>query len=768
MYKLIAILAVWLCGLATCLSQDYTPQDLKALHKKLRMAKTDTQRITIWLELEKHHYMVSYHPDFPKSIDSAIYYVQKAETLSQTTGYKKGIGNVYIAWAEINKMTEHPDAARSFSNKAIDYFSKFGDKNDQANAYFSLADVMPEDKNIADKVSTYGKALKLYQEAGNKKEQAAMLVWIGIYEMGLMGNMQKGMEHLLEAREIYGAIGYERTQSVDCYIGIGYTHTGDFKKALEYLLLAIKAVEKTHDDSQEAAEVYNHAAAIYYKLKDYETAIGYFRSSYELYNMHGNKQQIVHVQCNLINSLLVLGREKEAVVMIADLDKNFYSFSSMYQITAMSTLITASLKVQDFKRAEKYYRKAIAISARYPDDDMRQNLLYPAIIEYQYKSKEFEGARAFVLKYQKLSQKIKNPTGIAKAHQFLFRLDSIQSKFDSALTHLKMEKAINDSLLNATKNQQISELQIKYDTEKKDKDLTVKEQANQLLKKQSELQQSKLLQTTLVKNISFGSLVLLAIIIALLYSRNRTKQKNNRILESQKNEINQKNSTLQKLVDEKEWLLKEIHHRVKNNLQMVMSLLNTQSHYLKDEAAMVAIRDSQHRIHSMSLIHKKLYQSDNVIAIHMEIYICELIEYFKKSFDTGQRIRFVTEIEPIELDTSQAVPVGLIINEALTNSIKHAFPNNSEGVITVILRQISGSMLELLIQDNGTGLPDHAVPSGNSSLGMKLINGLSTDLEATLCIENDNGLRISLEFPYDKKIIESHTDTLQNLQASSR
>src|SRR6185369_1941097 len=121
------------------------------------------------------------------------------------------------------------------------------------------------------------------------------------------------------------------------------------------------------------------------------------------------------------------------------------------------------------------------------------------------------------------------------------------------------------------------------------------------------------------------------------------------------NLISRKNEQLQHFLNEKEWLLKEIHHRVKNNLQIVMSLLNPQSAYIDNEPALTAIHDSQHRVHAMSLIHQKLYNSENVSSINMSLYIQELVTYLSDSFNTRQQIRFELAIEPLEMDVSQAV-----------------------------------------------------------------------------------------------------------------
>lgn len=213
--------------------------------------------------------------------------------------------------------------------------------------------------------------------------------------------------------------------------------------------------------------------------------------------------------------------------------------------------------------------------------------------------------------------------------------------------------------------------------------------------------------------------------------------------------IDLKNEKLQNIVKEKEWLLKEIHHRVKNNLQVVMSLLNTQSHYLKDDAAREAIKNSQNRIHSMSLIHKKLYQSNNIVSVNMDLYIRELVEYLKETLNTGQRICFEINADPVELNSAQSVPLSLILNETIMNSIKHAFPDGREGIISISLVALHENRIRLTIKDNGIGYNGSFDDlKASSSLGIKLIIGFSGELNATIQFNDtkERGFAIAIEF----------------------
>lgn len=288
-----------------------------------------------------------------------------------------------------------------------------------------------------------------------------------------------------------------------------------------------------------------------------------------------------------------------------------------------------------------------------------------------------------------------------------------------------------------------SRLNIIYETEKKSMDIIK-------LKNKTLLQQSKLKNEVFLRNSMVIFVLLLLIILGLLYKSFMFKKKTNKVLEIQQNEINKKNNTLQKLVVEKEWLLREIHHRVKNNLHMVVGLLASQTEFLKNEEALQAINSSQNRIHAMSLIHQKLYQSENLSIIDMPSYIFELTEYLKDSFEIRKSIRFVLDVDSFNLPLSHSIPIGLIFNEAVTNAIKYAFPDHKNGIIDISLKTEDHKNYILIIQDNGIGLPADFDPYNNPSLGIKLMHGLSADIDGKFLITNANGTKITLKFIFNE------------------
>src|SRR4030095_8687122 len=190
------------------------------------------------------------------------------------------------------------------------------------------------------------------------------------------------------------------------------------------------------------------------------------------------------------------------------------------------------------------------------------------------------------------------------------------------------------------------ELALKQDSIKsKDKDILS-------LTQQNSLQQENLRQAKIIRNIIIVGIILAVIIIGLLYRQYMQKQRSNHA-------ITQKNEQLQHLLTEKEWLVKEIHHRVKNNLQMVVSLLNAQTEFLVHPSAIDAIKESRERMQAIAIIHQKLYQLDNNTKVNMHLYIDELIDNIKYSFADSERIHFKVDVADISLDISQSVPLGL-------------------------------------------------------------------------------------------------------------
>lgn len=196
---------------------------------------------------------------------------------------------------------------------------------------------------------------------------------------------------------------------------------------------------------------------------------------------------------------------------------------------------------------------------------------------------------------------------------------------------------------------------------------------------------------------------------------------------------------------EKEILLKEIHHRVKNNLQVVSSLLKLQANYLKEEKMVSIFRESQHRVRSMALVHETLYQSKDLMKSDFSDYIKKLVNDLFTSYGVNQRrIQFQVEISSIHLDIDTAIPCGLIINELVSNSLKYAFVDRSTGEIKICFFPNPCGRFVLIVQDNGLGIPSGLDFCNTESLGLQLVCSLSQQLGATIHLDQTEGTRFTI------------------------
>jgi two-component sensor histidine kinase len=200
-------------------------------------------------------------------------------------------------------------------------------------------------------------------------------------------------------------------------------------------------------------------------------------------------------------------------------------------------------------------------------------------------------------------------------------------------------------------------------------------------------------------------------------------------------------------LQEKEVLLREIHHRVKNNLQVISSLLNLQATVVQDASLMAQYQDSQNRIRSMALIHEQLYRSDNLAEIDLGVYLRELTASLAQTYHRqAEGIAFQVEADSVLLDIDTAVPCGLLVNELVSNALKHAFPDGRKGTVTVELRCEAGSQVRLVIHDDGVGLPPGLDLRQTTSLGLQLVNSLVRQIAAGLEISTGAGTRFEIKF----------------------
>ena len=207
--------------------------------------------------------------------------------------------------------------------------------------------------------------------------------------------------------------------------------------------------------------------------------------------------------------------------------------------------------------------------------------------------------------------------------------------------------------------------------------------------------------------------------------------------------------------------MKEIHHRVKNNMQLISSLLELQAGYIQDPKALSVFQECKNRIRSMALIHEKLYQSTNLDRIDFAEYARGLVNMLSRTYRTSAQVNVELQIEALSLNLETAVPLGLILNELISNSLEHAFPNRQSGTIRVSLLSAKDNLMSLIVQDDGIGLPPNFDLQKSSTLGLRLIHILTEQLHARMEMHGNHGVVFTMFFQElkTKEPTETHAST---------
>ena len=509
------------------------------------------------------------------------------------------------------------------------------------------------------------------------------------------------------------------------YTQIGYVfeRNGDIMTAADYAL-RVQNLGIALNDKKAIAISYSDLSNLYWKHSDFESGLELGLISIEYFEELG----------------------------LNDMDYNF-------------TLYVVGNNLLNLKRPQEalaYFERAISMGERY---GFYNNLsdIYISMIDLYTDLNEYEAAEIAGEKAIKYANLIKNDFLLMRSWLAIGRLKLFQGKNNEAIEILKRSLEVatpefgdkfflgqayyrlgqayakNHSYKNAFEAMAVSdslEKEFFFEGSKQKMGLlhtenTLDEKEKLILGMQERINRQSSTQTLI--SIISGLLLVLSLVLYVTYENNKKK---NILLEDQNME--------------KEFLLKEIHHRVKNNLGIVSSLLDLQADKIKDPKIISAIEESRNRVYSMSMIHQKLYQGKNLSTIGMKEYLIDLSQHILDSFGGEGRIEYTYDLEEMELDVDSAIPVGLIVNELLTNSYKHAFPDHRKGMINITCKHMSEDRILLEVADNGVGLLEFDKDDDQGSgFGTQLIDLLIQQLDGSIMTINGLGTRIRMEFDLD-------------------
>ncbi|MBX2890854.1 MAG: tetratricopeptide repeat protein [Saprospiraceae bacterium] len=563
------------------------------------------------------------------------------------------------------------------------------------------------------------RGLQLAEAAGDKTWQPKFCEMQGRMHANHL-QLDSAMLFFDRAMTGYTAIGDKKGQATTTFKQAWvYKKRNQLSQATEADLRALRLMEAIRDQ-EGIADALSRVAEDLYLQERAEDGLQYALRSIEIAERNGLQGQWVYsmrtagfIQFKLRQPEQALRYFDQALAKAKTLD-----FTPIELARLLNDRGNALKHLQRYPEALETYRECLQIAEK-QQIDMAISATSANLGEVYLRMGRYADALPYLLKAIELMERNGDFYNLEENYRHISKTYEHLGNFQSALFFERKSRQVNDSTLNAVSDAKMSELRTQYETEKKE--ATIAAQASQL-------SQQRMLQW-----LSFGIAALLGL-LAFNFRRNAIARKKANALLAAKNQEN-------------ELLLKEIHHRVKNNLEVVSSLLALQSAQIDDQGIKDAMQEGQNRVQSIGIVHQKLYQRDKLAAIEMKDYFLNLSESVLDSFGADDRVSIECAMDQLDVDIDTAVPLGLIVNELLTNTLKYAFPDGRKGKVRIKLEKNPAGMLHLEVADDGVGKSGLTHGTG---FGGQLVALLTRQLSGTMREEVKNGTTVIFDFNLKK------------------
>ena len=501
-------------------------------------------------------------------------------------------------------------------------------------------------------------------------------------------------------------------------LGYVFERKGELVKAADYAMESLRLGEQLND-KKAMALAYSDLSNLFWKQSKFKQGLEYGLKSIVLFEERGIKDLDYDFTLYVVgNNYLELGQHDEALQYYRksiEIGEHYGFYNNLSDVYI--SLVDLNAYLEKFEDAENAGANAVKYAELLENDFMLMRS-WLAIGKMQIlEGKHQDAVRSLSTCINVATADFGDEYYLSQAYEVLSQAYAKTGNYVLAYNAMLKYDALEDQIFTAEADQRISRLQTEFDVAIKESTIKLQE---------TELAQQRTRQTIILIIAVF--LLLFLVFLYRIYQINRKK-----------------NTLLEKQNKEKEFLLKEIHHRVKNNLEIVSSLLALQSAQLTDSSAVEAMQESQNRVQSMSIIHQKLYQGTNLSTIEMKTYLCNLGSHVLDSFGMEEQVKISYDMENMELDVDTAIPLGLIVNELLTNTMKYAFPNNRKGEVKLALTQPSEKKLQLDVSDNGVGQQVNGEIKG-TGFGMQLVDLLCRQLQGKMKQTGEHGTAIRFDF----------------------
>lgn len=552
--------------------------------------------------------------------------------------------------------------------------------------------------------------------------------------LGVQGDMDMYKKYIDSATQI--AYKYRDTAR---YVIVHNFRAGYFKRveqyysALEEYKLALEFFPNVKGVLPQS-DIYLHISDLYSRLEDDGQAIKAARKALSLIDGMGYDKSEAHLLANLAHKYFAA----DSLELALSTYQQAEAIQKKYKRTNYLTDIYAA-KAEIYSRQDKIElaRTQLELAQRCAADiqlDFEKASLYSAEATVYAKLGDYRRSTASALRRLRIARSQGHNGHLIASYRRLADNAKATQNYRLASRYQDSMQISSEALDLDRKRNLTLDLLAKYENTKKEAEIAQLSDANAIA-------EANLRRTRAIQLATWLGLILLTIAALTIFALARQRQKSNQLL-------SEKNQALEASLATNQTLVKEIHHRVKNNLQIVSSLLNLQSLYEKDHDVIEAINTGKNRIQSMSLLHQNLYSNEDLKSISVRKYLLDLLDNISSSFEAdGLTIRINSQIDDIIMQVDQVVSLGLLTNEIVTNSLKHGAGKNKSLQIDYSLKKEHQEVV-LCIKDNGPGLPFDTLPLKTQSVGMQLIRSFSKKLKAQVKIDNTQGAKYTLYIPF--------------------
>lgn len=591
------------------------------------------------------------------------------------------------------------------------------------------------------------RALFLSEKLGYKKGIALSYNNLGtinyykaIYNVALSYH-DRSLELMTEIGDRKGVAGSHNSK------GAVYAQQGNYAEAIEEFLNSLHILEEI-DDQEGVGRSYNNIGSVYYLQGNYNQAKDYYTKALDVLQKSDNEVLVSDILNNMGIISYEEGKYDEALGFhMESLETREAIGSQRGQATSYTNIGDVYAATETFNKALEFQKKALAIQEELGDKKGMLSSLKGIGTVLSLTGNNDE-ALDYMQEVMRISDEIGAKKELRDAYNDMSEIYQRMGDYQKALDYKGQYAQMKDTLFSEQTEEIATNMEAKFENEKKAREI-------ENLTQKTEIQELQLARNNILIISSTIGLIL-ALISVVIYARiNREKRKAMELLQQQ-------NDNIKRQKEEKEVLLKEIHHRVKNNLQVINSLIRLQCAYTDDRIALELFDECQNRIISMALIHEKMYEAHDLSNINIQDYVTQLAQNLLRSYRLNQRIDLDIEVNLANLSLDTLIPLGLLLNELISNSLKHAFKNLDDGRIIVKLDKNESGLYELIVGDNGVGLPKDFSFQSAHTLGMELIVTLTSQLDGKIERLNEEGSVFRIAF----KGLEKDRPDIQRAMAS--